>query len=236
MRFSLGFLVSVALMSTVMIIVIPGCATTQHDELFIQHSESINDIVSGNNTSSLQVREHSVVAQGPKTMVIGRGYYSENPINYNSQAGQQTWVKNKAAGVSINHEVGEAHNLNQTLEMSSGGSSHHDAFGTTGNSGIQMKVTEDVVDGRVGIGVLQGGTTTGNGMTPSATALRNPSLDIEEDYIGNFHIEKSMTIQVPTRRLLLNYSWLPCVSGDCFDVPDYNDRYTGAKSVFDYKN
>lgn len=233
MRFSLGLLVLVALMSTAL--VIPGCATTQYNETVIQHNESINDIVS-DNTSSLQAREHSVVAQGPKTMVIGKGYYAENPINYNSQAGQQTWIKNKAAGVSINHEVGEAHNLNQTLEIASDSSSHHGAFGTTGNSGIQMKVTEDVVEGRVSIGVLQGGTTAGNGMTPSATALRNPSLDIEEDYIGNFHIEKSMTIQVPTRRLLLNYSWLPCVSGDWFEVPDYNDRYSGAKNLFDYRN
>jgi hypothetical protein len=233
MRLSLGLLVLVALMSTAFII--PGCANTQYNESIIQHSESINGILSSNNTSSIQVREHSVVAQGPKLMVIGKGYYAENPINYNSQAGQQTWIKNKAAGVSINHEVGEAHSLNQTLEMASGGSSHQNAFGMTGKSGIQMKVTEDVQEGRVSIGVLRGGTTTGNGMTPSATALRNPSLDIEEDYIGNFHIEKNMTIQVPTRRLLLNYSWLPCFSGGCFDVPDYNDRYIGAKSVFDYR-
>jgi hypothetical protein len=143
-------------------------------------------------------------------------------------------IKSKAIGVSMNNEVSSAHNLSQTLDVSAHDSSHQDRYGMTANDGVQMKVAEDVQEGKVNIGVLQGSMLQ-NGQSPSATALRNPSLDIEEDYIGNFHIEKNMTLQVPIRWLQRNYSWLPCCSGGYFDVPDHNRAYIGAENLFDYR-
>jgi len=227
----LSWLILVVLLGTAA--VSPIYADTSHTVAVIRNNESINCGIYSNNTSGLQVKEHTVFAQAPKIIAIGEGYYADHPISYNSQTGQKTWIKNKAVGVSMNHEVSSTHNLSQTLDMSAQDSRHQDEYGTTANSGVQMKVAEDIQEGKVSIGVLQGGMPL-IGQTPSATALKNPSLDIEEDYIGNFHIEKNMTLQAPIRLIQQNYSWLPCCSGDNFEVPDHNRGYNGSESIFDY--
>ena len=224
-------LVLVVLLGTA---VSPIYADTSYTVAFIRNNESINCDTCSNNTSGLQVKEHTVFAQAPKIIAIGKGYYADHPISYNSQTGKQTWIKSKAAGVSMNHEVNSAHNLSQTLDMSAQGSSNQNEYGMAADGGVQMRVAEDVQEGKVSIGVLQGGKTL-NGQPPSATALRNPSLDIEEDYVGNFHIENNMNLQVPIRRLQQNYSWLPCCSGSYFEVPDHNSGYIGGESGFDYR-
>jgi hypothetical protein len=231
MRLMLYSLILFALLTYV---VAPVFADLSYTGAAIQNNKSINYSIYSNNSSSIQSKEHTVFAQAPKIMAIGNSYFADHPISYNSLTGQQTWIKNKAAGVSMNHEVSNAHNLNQTLEMTSHDESFRDEFGALGNSGVQMKATEDVQEGKVSLGVLKGGMP-GNGQPPSAAALRNPSLDIEEYYIGDFHIEKNMTIQVPIRPLWLNYGWLHCCSEDSFDVPDYNESYIGAESIFDYR-
>jgi hypothetical protein len=214
--------------------VAPVFAGTSHTGAVIQSNKSINYSIYSNNSSSIQSKERTVFVQAPKAIAIGKSYYADHPISYNSQTGQQTWVKNTAAGVSMNHEVSDAHNLNQTLEMTSHDGSFRSEFGTMSNSGVQMKVTEDVQEGKVSIGVLKSSTSE-NGLPPSATALRNPSLDIEEDYIGDFHIEKNMSIQVPIRQIWTNYSWLPCCNGRYFDIPDYDSMYLNAAGIFDYR-
>ena len=220
MRLMISWLVLVVLLST--LAVSPICADSSYTGAYIQN----------NNTSGLKVKEHNFFAQAPKIIAIGKGYYADHPISYNSQTGQQTWIKNKAIGVSMNHEVSSAHNLSQTLDMSPLDINHQDNYGMSANGGVQMKVAEDVQEGKVSIGVLQGGMLR-NDQSPSATALRKPSLDIEEDYIGNFHIEKNMTLRVPIQLLQQNYSWLPCCSGGYFDVPDHSRAYIGAENVFD---
>jgi hypothetical protein len=209
-------------------------AETSHTAAVIWDNESINCDTYCSNASGIQAKEHYVFAQAPKIIAIGKGYYHDHPLSYNSQTGQQTSIKNRAVGVSMSHEVSSTHNLSQTLDLSAQDSSHHGEYGTSANAGVQMKIAEDIQEGKVSIGVLQG-SVAGNGQTPSATALKNPSLDIEEDYIGNFHIEKNMAIQVPIERLMQYYSWLPCCSEGCFDVPDHNSENTGAESVFDYR-
>lgn len=232
MRLMLSWLVLVALLGTA--VVSPTCADTSYTRPFIRNNESINYETYSNNTSGLQVKEHTVFAQAPKIITIGKGYYTDHPISYNSQTGQQSWIKSKAAGVSMNHEVSSAHNLSQSLDMSAQDNSHRDEYGMTANGGIQMKVAEDVQEGKVSIGVLQGGMPR-YGQPPSATALRHPSLDIEEDYVGNFHIEKNVTLRAPIWRLSQNYGWLPCCSASYFDVSNPISEYIGGESVFDYR-
>ena len=234
MRLILPWLVLVFLLGSAAVSLV--YADTSYTGAFIRNNESLNCGACSNNTSGLQVKQHTVFAQAPKIIAIGKSYYADHPISYNSQTGKQTWIKSKAAGVSMNHEVSSAHNLSQSLDMSAQDSSHQDEYGMAANGGVQMKVAEDVQEGKVSIGVLQGGKQQWNGQPPSATALRNPSLDIEEDYVGNFHIENNMTLQVPIRRLQQqNYSWLPCCSGSYFDVPNHNSGYIGEENVFDYR-
>ena len=146
MRLMLPWLVLVVLLGTA--VVSHAYADTSYPVAVIRNSESINCGAYNNNTSALQAKEHNVFAQAPKIIAIGKGYYADHPISYNSQTGQQTWIKSKAVGVSMNHEVSSAHNLSQTLDMSAQDSSHRDRYGMTANDGVQMKVAEDVQEGR----------------------------------------------------------------------------------------
>jgi hypothetical protein len=232
MRLTLSWLVAIALLG--MILNLPGFAEAPLGGAAIHHNESMNGSIF-TNSSGLQAKEHIVTSQSPKIITIGMGYYAAHPINYSSQFGQKTWLINRATGTSMNNEVNSAHDLNQTLAMSAQDTHQQDESGIRGSSGLQMKVTEDVQEGKVSIGVLQGGTP-GMGMTPSATALRNPSMDIEEDYIGSFHIEKNMSIQVPFGQIWQNYSWLPCCNGGYFDVPEFNRKNLDAGRIFDSTN
>jgi hypothetical protein len=206
----------------------------QPNDVVIRHNESNNVNISAN-TSGLRAQDHSVISQAPKIIGIGKGYYADHPINYNSSFGRQTWLKNRANGASMIHEVDSAHNLSQTLEMSARDIQRRDEWGIGGYSGIQMKVSEDVQEGRISIGVLKGGTS-GAGMPPSATALRNPTLEIEEDYIGTFHIQKNISIQEPVRQIWQNYSWLPCRWIEYFDIQDTNLKNDNYEAIFDCKN
>lgn len=231
-KLMLSWLALVVLLSTATVSL--AYAITPYTGAVIQNNESINCSVCSDNTSYIQVKEHNVFSQSPKIIAAGKGYYIDHPISYNSQTGQQTWIKNEAIGVSMKHEVSSAHNLSQTLEMSARDSSRQDEHWMAINGGVHMMVEEDVQEGKVSIGALQGGVTR-NGQLPSATALRNPSLYLEEDYIGDFHIEKNMTLDVPILMLQRTYSWLPCCPEGYFDVPDHNRRYIGTESMFDYR-
>jgi hypothetical protein len=225
----LSWLVIIALLGMVLA---PHClAEAPLGGAVIRHNESMNASISAN-SSSLQAKERIVISKSPKIVTIGKSYYAAHPIGYSSEIGKQTWIKNRATGTSMNNEVNSAHDLNQTLVMFARDNHQQDESGISGSSGVQMKVTEDVQEGKVSIGVLQGGTS-GIGRTPSATALRNPSLDIEEDYIGTFHIEKNMSIQVPLRQIWQNYSWLPCCTGGYFDIPEFDRTYLDAKRIFE---
>jgi hypothetical protein len=211
-----------------------GSAEAPLDDAIVRYNESTNDSISVN-SSSLQAKEHSIISQASRIIVIGKGYYAAHPIGYSSQFGKQTWLKNRAIGVSMNHEVASAHNMNQTLEMSARDSRQEDELGISGYSGIQMKVNEDVQEGKVSIGVLQGGTAE-IGQTPSASALRKPLIMIDEEYVGTFHIEKNMSIQAPIKQIWTNYSWLPCCTGHYFDRAYSSREFLSGANIFDYRN
>ncbi len=67
------------------------------------------------------------------------------------------------------------------------------------------------------------------------SALKNPSIDIDEDYWGTYHIEKNMTIEVPYHLLQKKDDWLPCCFGGFADMSAYDREKTfkSAKGIFD---
>lgn len=208
-----------------------NASAVQPVDVGIRYSESTNGSISANG-SSLQAQEHSHVSPNPKVIVIGKGYNASHPFNYSSQFGKQTWIKNVATGVSMNHQVGSTNDLSQTLEMSAKDSRQKSDSGTSGYSGMQMKLSEDVQEGKVSIGVLQG-SIPGIGQTPSASALRKPLIEIDEEYVGTFHIEKNMSIQVPFGQIWQNYSWLPCYAEDYYDIAQIGGKHINLERIFD---
>ena len=123
----------------------------------------------------------------------------------------------------------------------------------TSNAFTQMKITEDVGEGKIHIGVLQAssdlvGTLPLTSLSTApvinngkpGTAWYKPALEIDEDYWGTYHVEKNMTLSVPYSRNKPTYDWLPC---SCMTTPGgiggWNDMFPtdqkahSAKGFFD---
>ncbi|NPV61391.1 MAG: hypothetical protein HPY61_01970 [Methanotrichaceae archaeon] len=192
----------------------------------------------------IQFKEDVSMVYAPMRIAVGTGYYAANPVDYSSLLKEKTWVKNYRAATSMHHEVEYAHALDKELELVA-----KDKFNYTydpvweGIGYTQMKIVEDVTDGKAHIGVLQGDFSNSQDNTgsdlmdwkPSHTAWKNPAIEIDEDYWGTYHIEKNMTLEVPYKKIIKGEDWLPCCFGGWNDMRYYDQKGFGAstKGVFD---
>jgi len=181
----------------------------------------------------IQFKEDVAMVYAPMKIAVGTGYYAANPLDYSSLLKEKTWVKNYRAGTSMHHEVEYAHALDKELNIDV-----KEKFNYTydpvfeGVAYTRMMVNEDVTDGKAHIGVLQANRDFAssnptlentNLVDPKVvnfrnSAWRNPSIEIDEDYWGTYHIEKNMTLEVPYYRKTTLDNWLPCCFGGFDDM------------------
>lgn len=199
------------------------------------------------NQNCIQFKEDVAMVYAPMRIAVGTGYYAANPLDYSSLLKEKTWVKNYRAGTSMHHEVEYAHALDKELELTVKEKFNYtydpiyDGVGYT-----QMKVVEDVTDGKAHIGVLQANQdfasqlgTVNNLMDPTEmdikkSAWHDPAIEIDEDYWGTYHIEKNMTLEVPYYKKQSTDDWLPCCFGGFDDMHTSDSKYLkSAKGVFD---
>jgi hypothetical protein len=201
----------------------------------------------------IQFKEDVAMVYAPMKIAVGTGYYAANPLDYSSLLKEKTWVKNYLAGTSMHHEVEYAHALDKELEIVA-----KDKRNLTWDPELesvgytQMKIVEDVTDGKAHIGVLQANKDFLNNASVSQpdytnpdtlnqlgyirSAWENPSIEIDEDYWGTYHIEKNMTLEVPYHLIQKKEDWLPCCSGPYLSLPVTYRKdlgLNGAKGIFD---
>ncbi|MDD4162820.1 MAG: hypothetical protein PHW87_10130 [Methanothrix sp.] len=204
----------------------------------------------------IQFKEDVSMVYAPMNIAVGTGYYAANPLDYSSLLKEKTWVKNYRAGTSMHHEVEYAHALDKVLEINA-----KEKFNYTydpvweGDGYTQMKINEDVTDGKAHIGVLQSnidyaGKLASDGKTPLSdftslkglgsgilsSAWKNPAIEIDEDYWGTSHIDKNMTLEVPYYKKTSSDDWLPCCFGGYLTMPTSylgDAKLKSAKGVFD---
>jgi len=193
------------------------------------------------NQSCIRYEEDNAMVYAPMRIAVGTGYYAVNPLAYDSLLKEKTWIKNKRAATSMHHEVEYAHALDKQLSVIG-----KEKFSYTydpvweGVGATQMRITEDMTDGKAHIGVLQGNNAPVTMMDPSgytqfSTAWKKPSIEIDEDYFGTYHIEKNMTLEVPYKRTASSEDWLPCCTGGwaTMDIHDQRGHGASAKGIFD---
>lgn len=230
-------------------------ATLTYQRLNKQNHPLYNDY-NDFNQNCIQFKEDVAMVYAPMNIVVGNGYYAANPLDYSSLLKEKTWVKNYRAGTSMHHEVEYAHALDKELEINA-----KEKFNYTydpvweGVGYTQMKINEDVTDGKAHIGVLQSNTDyagklASDGKTPLSdftslkglgsgmlsSAWKNPSIEIDEDYWGTYHIEKNMTLEVPYYKKTSSDDWLPCCFGGYLTMSaSYlgDAKLKSAKGVFD---
>jgi hypothetical protein len=184
-------------------------------------------------TSVIQMKEDSKMTYSPLVMGIGSRYYDLHPIAFNSLLKDEDWIKNRDGLNSLHHVVDQAHGLNKVLDAQS------DATNNT------MNIEEDLVDGRAHFGVLQlqgipvdevpeEGSEVVQVLGLAMKAWKKPLLEIDEDYIGNFHIKKNMNLYTYSEEEEKEDSWLPCCYGGFSDL-NYADAkaFKSARGVFD---
>ncbi len=171
--------------------------------------------------SCIQFKETNNAVYRPMALGIGTGYYAANPIQYNSLIKEKTWLKNRGSDTSMHHEVEYAHALNKNLDVAV-----KDFISEDDPSISVMNISEDVTNGRAHIGLLQGDTDLitaedeYENLYITDFARKKPLIDLDEDYLGNFHIEKQMNVTLSIDEVEEDDDWLPCCSGSFLSLPD----------------
>jgi hypothetical protein len=184
-------------------------------------------------TSIVQMKEDSKMTYSPLVMGIGSRYYSLNPVVFNSLLKEEDWIKNRNGLNSLHHIVDQAHGLNKVLDAQS------DAINNI------MNIEEDLVDGRAHFGVLQldgipvdeepeEGSEEIQVFGLAMKAWKKPLIEMDEDYVGNFHIKKNMNLYTDSEEEEEEDLWLPCCYGGFSDL-NYADAkiFKSARGVFD---
>ncbi len=205
-------------------------------------------------TNCIQFTEDNNMVYSPMRIAVGTGFYAANPIDYSSLLKEKTYIKNYAAANSIHHEIEYAHAITKQLSavLKENFTNIYDPQ-KIGVAVTQMKINEDVTDGKIHLGVLQGSFTTvpnnfGTGVPldftdprigavgqKGPTAWKNPSIEVDEDYWGTYHLEKNISLEVPYKQVITSEDWLPCCFGGWDSMNYYDQKYFGksTKGIFD---
>ena len=214
-----------------------------------QKRRDVNTDYNDFSQNCIQFKEDVAMVYAPMKISVGTGYYAANPLDYSSLLKEKTWVKNYRAGTSMHHEVEYAHALDKVLDLTVKEKFNHTWDPIYENVGYtNMKIVEDVTDGKAHIGVLQANENFAPVMNTDYdvvdplvvnmknSAWRKPAIEIDEDYWGTYHIEKNMTLEVPYSLVQKGEDWLPCCFGGYLTMPTSylgDAKLKGAKGVFD---
>jgi hypothetical protein len=170
--------------------------------------------------SCIRLKEDNSMVYSPVSIGLGVGYYAAGGLNYNSLLKEKTWLKNRDGSTMMNHEVEYAHALDKDLEA------RVKSFISQEDPSMTMlSVSEDVTSGKTHIGLLQGDPSVIMAEGAIArSAWNKPLAEVDEDFIGSFHIEKMMNLTSSLDETTADDDWLPCCSGGYLDMPPYYQK------------
>lgn len=150
------------------------------------------------NTSAIALSSQQEINSSPADISAGSGYYSTHPIAVRLGSGSRTTITNGNSATSMSHEVSFAQAVSGNSGYSASTSSSRDPFGGTSSASTAMHIDETVASGRVSIGVIVGDDGTGRnsygGVDPMTSAWKDPAIEIEEEYVGTYHISKNFSM------------------------------------------
>jgi hypothetical protein len=177
--------------------------------------------------------EQNEMTYAPVAMAYGTGYYTENPIVYNSKLKERTEAKNYDGGlcgdaVSMVHQIEYASafvkDVGVRLEnIEKLPKSGYSSKPVTGLSSTRMNIEEEVTEGSVHVGQL---------VTTKDEGWKEPLIEIDENYAGTFKITKNMEICTSCTGKKPRSDWLSCCFGG-YDGMDDEDKMWGEEEIFD---
>ena len=122
-------------------------------------------------------------------------------LDQGSTINRQTWIRNSRTGTATWIELDQARLLSGSLELSGMDSSVYSEEGERSETSlIEMRVDQQVEQGRISMGILHGGSDP----------WKDPQLEMEEDYWGSFNISRKMTITTTDEHKEQWPDWLDC--------------------------
>ena len=205
-------------------------------------------------TSQIQVKQDSKMTYSPMVMGIGQSYYNQHPVVFNSLLKEEDWMKNRNRFNSLTHSVDQAHGLNKVLDAQADadtnsmnieedlvdGRAH---FGVLQLEGIP--VDEEPEEEESEVEESDDGVSDEEGSDEDAPlevqvlglamkAWKKPLIEIDEDYIGSYHIEKNMTLSAIEEEEEEEDEWLPCCYGGFGDLNKMDAKaLESTKGIFD---
>jgi len=154
-----------------------------------------------NENSTISGSSQDGVISAPVLLPVAGSYYSAHPISVGLSGAIRTTLSNAASSTSMSHDVSGSQGIRMSAEYSASSTSIQSDWGSDSYSSTHMQIDDNVTRGMVSIGVLSGdgsagrrgiGGHEGSGMMTSA--WKNPAIEIEEEYVGSYHITKNFTI------------------------------------------
>jgi hypothetical protein len=183
------------------------------------------DFIKGNssyNNSSISFIGQNIITSAPVDLSVGSGYYSSHPIAVGSKIGSRTELVNGDSATSMSHEVGFAEDISSRTEYAATSRSSQGEYENTNFATTKMQIDETVTNGKVDIGVLSGS---------DGPAWKNPAIEIEEEYIGTYHISKNFAINNSYSKKSFKDGWLNCCGGS-YDIYPLKPVLLNADDVF----
>ncbi len=155
------------------------------------------------NSSAISFVSENSISCAPVTLMSGSGYYSSHPFAIGGGIGSRTLLSNSDpnSATSMSHEVSSAQNLSGQREFSAVSRSMHSEYEDSSYTTTGMRIDENVMSGKVEIGVLSGG---------KGHAWKEPAIEIEEEYIGTYHIAKKFAINSSFSKIRAFDGWQNC--------------------------
>jgi hypothetical protein len=173
--------------------------------------------------------------QSQTNFAYGTGWYASHPVAYNSLLKDKNEAKSYQESATMHRQVEYARAVKGDIAIDL--NCTPPTALASGKGSISMKVDDDVTQGTLHIGELFTMPLTKNSQPKykQKQGIKEPIIEIQSDYIGDFNVQKTMKIDITKSAPSWMEDWLPCCGGGFFDIPSYNfDKERGLqKGVFD---
>ena len=213
----------------------------------VQGGVELEPVIDDDNTTAfpfIRIQGDTSMIYNPSDMTLESGYYARNPISWRSLPADRTFIKNFDTGSILQNEIEHAKALRKELEAQA---DYIDLANTS------MKLDETITEGKVQIHALQleglpafrdlevengGENGEDNGGEPEIVSVlliekSKPLIEIDEVYIGNFHLNKSINLTTSVSDDEEDDDWLPCCNQSIDDIMGKDVWYKGVKGIFD---
>ncbi len=182
--------------------------------------------------------------QSPTNFAYGTGWYASHPVSYNSLIKDKNEAKSYQESASMHRQVEYARALKGDIAIDMNCTAP--TATVAGKGSISMKIDDDVTSGTLHIGELllmpmtdcktpKYNIDTKKKITNAKQGWKDPIIEIDNDYVGDFRVQKTMKLDISKSPPSWMEDWLPCCCGGFFDIPSNNfDKEHGLqKGIFD---